>query len=255
MEKETNITNILLCLVLVALIIIAGIFGYKEFGKGENKDKNTNTQQNENTNNNNQQTNNKEENNNTPKDFDLTDFDGTKCIEESCDTYYYKLSDYVANNIGFTKTFSQDKKKVNITLDFTNCNQANCSGYDLNLANGKKEYSISFDKKIKEVYFYGFGQAVGYETIFYLMEDGTVEYTPVRQYFKTNNPFESGKMKSEGKIYSVSDVVKLALVTDEPIEQYKYQYLGGGYNVLGIKADGTFYNLSRIIRDYRVYSW
>lgn len=92
--------------------------------------------------------------------------------------------------------------------------------------------TVKFDKKVIQVLFTGFGQAPGHETIFFLMEDGTVEYIPYKKAL-------TGEMKSYGAIPNVTDVVKLFTGTCEII--------GAGADVFGQRADGSFYLLDAIL--------
>ena len=41
------------------------------------------------------------------------------------------------------------------------------------------KYNVVFDNKVRAVYISGSGQGWGHEKIYYLMENGTVEYTPI----------------------------------------------------------------------------
>ena len=76
-------------------------------------------------------------------------------------------------------------------------------------------------------------QGVNEETIFFLMEDGTVEYIPLYYALKNND------IRSYGAINEVSDVVNLISVAAQP----KDSPVGGHLSVLALKADGTYYDL------------
>lgn len=109
-----------------------------------------------------------------------------------------------------------------------------------------REYNVTnFTKNIKEVYIAGFGQASGYETAFYVMEDGTVEYTPIKDVLGNNGSSSETVLKSYGTITSVSGAVKVISATDYCSNDNTC--MGGSYNVLGIKSDGSFYDLSKIL--------
>ena len=75
-----------------------------------------------------------------------------------------------------------------------------------------------------------FGNGRGGETLFFLMEDGTVEYIPVIK------AIQEGKFQSFGKIPGVESVVKFYTA---------HNY--GGLTPLAQRADGDYYDLSSIL--------
>lgn len=83
----------------------------------------------------------------------------------------------------------------------------------------------------------GFGQAIGDETVFFLMDDGTVEYLPVIKAIKEN------KFESYGKLPGLENVIGF------PQIQITYGVVGGGVNAYTQTADGKVYSLYEIIRE------
>lgn len=79
----------------------------------------------------------------------------------------------------------------------------------------------------------GFGQAVGDETLFFIMADGTVEYIPLAKAIQDNN------IKSYGKLPNVSNVIKFYDGSSCPAEGYT----GCGHQALAQRADGNYYEL------------
>lgn len=79
----------------------------------------------------------------------------------------------------------------------------------------------------------GFGQAVGEETLFFIMEDGTIEYIPLAKAIQEN------KIKSYGKLPNVSNVIKFYDGSSCPAEGYT----GCGHQSLAQRADGNYYEL------------
>ena len=94
--------------------------------------------------------------------------------------------------------------------------------------------TINFEKKIVDVFFGGMGQDSSGDTLFILLEDGTVEYIPIVHMF---NHAQDGPI-SYGKIAGVSDVAKFTLSNTS-----------GGVTTLAIKNDGTFYDLWYSLKD------
>lgn len=82
-------------------------------------------------------------------------------------------------------------------------------------------------------YFYGrFGQAYGQETLFLIMDDGSVEYLPMHEAFKNNN------FASRGKLDDLKDIIKIHQVSGASKEGGD-----GGADVLAEDKDGNYYNL------------
>ena len=120
------------------------------------------------------------------------------------------------------------------------------------------EYEIkNLSGTVRKAFVSGIGQDITGTKLFYLMEDGTVEYTDVFSrnfdskgtlYFNVNYTYEKDSneritgehFESQGKISGVKDVIKL----------YSVNARGGmsGYvTVIGATRDGSFYDLGNII--------
>ena len=79
------------------------------------------------------------------------------------------------------------------------------------------------------------------------MEDGTVEYTPIKFALGNNGSSSETILKSYGQIAGVSGVVKMVLAEDYCLDSSLC--VGGSYNILGIKSDGSFYDISKILNE------
>lgn len=150
----------------------------------------------------------------------------------------YKQSYYQAD-FGLSMYVLEDGKSVKISFSPTTVNTM----YQLNVGTEFFEKEISFDKKVVQLFFGGFGQGAGCETIFFLMEDGTIEYIPFYKELKKENwaslPL-SEKMNSYGKIDGVTDVVRI----------YTLDITSGfsGYVSVGAaRKDNSFYNLNEFL--------
>ncbi len=113
----------------------------------------------------------------------------------------------------------------------------------------KTSSTIEFDQTIADVFYGGYGQNGPYnDTIFILLEDGTVEYMPLIHMF--NAPATTEKalgeaaitVKSYGKLDGVSDVVKFSMAEVD-------DGFGGYGTTMAIKSDGSFYDLSTILEE------
>lgn len=87
-------------------------------------------------------------------------------------------------------------------------------------------------ERVVDVLVASFGQAGGYEVVFFLMDDGTVEYIPIGRAIREG-------FHSYGKIEGIEGVVRLKQVAEEPVTGC----IGGGLSAIAQKANGDFYNL------------
>lgn len=126
-------------------------------------------------------------------------------------------------------------KEVAIDVDWSaieNFYGTNFSGQNPNAVtiDSKK---INFSKNIIDVYIYSMGQGLGQESILFLMEDGSVEYIPLYKALEQNN------FRSYGALEGVEGIVEILNGTTSV----------NGNSSFAIKQDGSFYNLSPILRN------
>ena len=93
---------------------------------------------------------------------------------------------------------------------------------------------INFDKKIVDIFFGEMGQDSSGDTLFILLEDGTIEYIPIVHMFN----HVQAEVISYGKVNNISDVTKFALSSTS-----------NGITTLAIKGDGSFYDLWYALKD------
>jgi len=99
---------------------------------------------------------------------------------------------------------------------------------------GTEEFTdLGLSGKPTDLLLTGFGQAVGDETLFFIMADGTIEYIPLAKAIQENN------IKSYGKLPNVSNVIKFYDGSSCPAEGYT----GCGHQALAQRADGNYYEL------------
>ena len=253
--KGKALTAWIIVIIIIAMIVTfgSGLIVGKLLYEGKNKKSNTvidntNTETNTNT----EPT--------TPdkplETFDLANFDSTKIINKGENEAYESKVNGVSSNLVLNKDIqteligtkiSDDKRSVTVTINWANLKEIY---FQLN-GTTTSEYSISFDKNVREVYVSGWGQGWGQETIFYLMEDGTIEYTPISSKVITNlaGSIESFVLKSYGAVPNVEGVVILAMGNVYPTNSP----YGGGMALLGIKSTGDFYDLSSILGGTELY--
>ena len=178
--------------------------------------------------------------------FDLSKFDNTRVINKNEGIEYANDAKEVSNLIPDSTgeyiklELQSDSKTVVAKINWGRLTSSN-----INANTNDYTYTLSLNKKIRKVYVNGWGQSIGAETIFYLMEDGTIEYTPVSGEITNEyvNKPDSFKLKSYGKVPGVDGVVMIAGVTAQPVNTN----IGGYWTLLGIKSDGTFYDLQHIL--------
>ena len=107
-----------------------------------------------------------------------------------------------------------------------------------NNANIKDSYDIEFDNEIADIFIGGIGQDSSGTFVFFLMEDGTVQYIEVYKALQ-NNDF------SPKKANDVNNIIKFKNVSAAT----KEANTSGIVTVLAMKKDGTFYDMSKVINN------
>lgn len=226
--KKKNNNSVLTILVVVLLLVCLTMGVYIFTNKNENSGGNNN-------NNNNNPTN-SEQTNTSTKDFanaKILVFDGSKSLNTK---RTYGLVDGNAAGVHAMVKPSQNE------LDFSFVPSRVVSVYALNWASQRNDVvtnTIKFDKKITDIYFGGFGQTADGDTLFILLDDGTVEYIPLVHMF--NNAQEHAV--SYGKVPGATDVVKFVSA------QVSGEKASGYVTTLAIRSDGSFYDMLDALKD------
>jgi hypothetical protein len=151
-------------------------------------------------------------------------------------TAYRRDSD---SNLGITCTI---EKNNTVNVSFSDLESLS-SNYGVkkpsNLSDGGYYTYAIIDnflgKKVVDVYIKGMGQAVGNEVLYFLMEDGTVQYMPVRK------AIQNSDFKSYGNIEELSNIVEI-------VDGSAGMVNGPGYlTPFAITKDGECYELSAIV--------
>lgn len=158
------------------------------------------------------------------------DVDSSKCInkQDGINEYKKRISQEL---VPLRCIVNDDRKSATLTTDWGYATKA--WGFIPNGGNGLYEQhnSNGFGGEIVDVISTGWGQTSDYSTLLFLMKDGTVEYIPVYQAYKT------ATYNSRGKIPGVTDIVYIGNVT-----------ANGHCEPIAMKKDGSFYLLSSILK-------
>lgn len=224
MEEKSKKTNTFLVIgIIILLIVVIFLCGYIFLDKTNDGSISGNTNNNI-SNSKNEETKVDSENKETLENTNgLIIFDGTRAVNSNEKNYTLSCQ----GNAGIYASVDSSQKVL--TFSFTPSKVVET--YSLNWTSNRNDVAsskINFDKKIVDIFFGGMGQDVSHDTLFILLEDGTLEYIPIVQMF--NNAQE--QVVSYGKINGVSDVAKLTLSNTS-----------NGVTTLAIKSDGSFYDL------------
>ena len=103
-----------------------------------------------------------------------------------------------------------------------------------------KNWNLNFDKNVVNFAIGSFGRTNESDMLFFIMEDGTVEYMPIITAIKNNS------IKSYGKLEGVSDIVDIKCITESVPN-------GEGWTTTAaFNKSGKFYDLDNILSKMNV---
>ena len=256
MDKKNSMMGIIAILVLIILGLVIYICYDKGLFSKDNKNNNTNNNVNTNTTNNNtnNSVNTNTTNNNTNNSVNTNTNNEIKelNLEKSLNTSninYNNASDQ-EGNYGL-KLKVNNNKTATLTIDWKIFGKITTSG-----SSGEvKNYLVNgFTKNIKSTFIGDLGQHYSGITLFFIMEDNTVEYVKVFKkventdgsiYYNLNAKIDSngnsGEFTSQGTIKGVNNVIKLYNADTSSKNAAGYR------TVLGATKDGSFYDLGSAI--------
>ena len=167
----------------------------------------------------------------------------SKCINNSSINVKSTQS---PSNMGLSFVNNAVNQKVELAIDWPKFGP---NSFASTYSDKTENYDINTDKNIKMGYVGELGQDVTGTTLFYLMEDGTVEYTRLYKlsqdfhgeyYYGMNYSYANGRtyFKSEGSISGVKDITEFTTAT-----VCGQSGVGCYLTVLAKKANGDFYDL------------
>lgn len=244
--------NIIIGILATLVVVLGGYFIYDKFiAKSQSQSDNNGVNNGNKIKTNIEENSGNGTNNNTSNGNSIQELDLTKCLNSS-NSYSNAKELSMDNNYGLSMKMNSDKKSITLSINWSEFNRyADYCGIISGL-NDTIEYQITgFNKEIKETYIGTGGQDITGLTLYYLMADGTVEYTKVftmlnteagcrlnlsredEREFSTSTTFETA-----GRIDGVENVIKL-YSADTSIDHSSYRA------IIGATSDGSFYDITK----------
>lgn len=235
-KKKSNVGVIILVVVLFLVCIGMGTFIFI------NKDKLINTSNKSQTEKSSIKKENKQE-----EDTKIAELDLSKCLNQTNVTYSNPVE--AITSIGLTPTVDAGNRSVTINTDGSKFGPL--STHSSYYSGEYKMYADGFDKNITSAYVGELGQDPKGTTLFYIMEDGTVQYTRIfkketdsagNQYYSLNayqQSEDNTRFHVDGTVKDVKNAVKIYNVNATTTGS-------GSMTAIAATKDGSFYDLSVI---------
>lgn len=250
MEVEKKNKKGVIVLVVLLLLIIVGLAGYICYDKGIIFAKTDNETKEE------KKKSDKEKISDTKNGTDdkdaIKELDLAKCLNTN-NISYSNASDKTGD-YGLSMNLNPDKTSITLSIDWNKFGPLSSASA---WAPGVENYQITgFSKNVVSTFVGDLGQDSKGITLFYLMADGTVEYTPMFQlkYDGQNNSYYAMSYtydySADGRITGEHFVTKGTVSgTTGVIKLYNANASSGSgwRTTIGAKADGSFYDLGNII--------
>lgn len=163
-------------------------------------------------------------------------FDSNKVVNSSADGYTLTVPSHAS---GTNVSLDNSQTKVTISINHHLISQ----NYGLGWVTSSEDYSyepheIVFNQKIVDIFFGGIGQDASGDTMLFLMEDGSVQYLPLKKAYSTDHE----NLKSYGELSGISNIVKF--YSANTLSQ-----MGSGITILAQDKEGKIYDLSKILQE------
>lgn len=171
--------------------------------------------------------------------YGVLNVDTTNCLNKKDDTILYSKHYGIGQtSYGVIASLSGDYKTITVNVDLDKFKHFYGNVTD---ATGTKNETHTFNKKVETMCIGGFGQSVQGETIFCIMEDGTVEYLNLNNAAKNNNFADFKQVSGVSNIIAIQTVNVRATVDSNG---------GPGWvTSIAFNKDGNFYDLGNILDD------
>ena len=169
-------------------------------------------------------------------------FDASKCLNPTNGVLYRVLIS--VDNFGISCYNDFEEKNIYVSIHWSDVKNSFGIDKPSNIDDDYQKVTIeNLSGKVKEAYILCPGLSIEYTTLFFLMEDGTVEYIPIYKALKSN------VIKSYGKLNNIEGISFIEAGDAHNIEG------GGTGTAFAIKEDGTFYDLRPILIDTGNYNF
>lgn len=247
-KERKGSSTVLIIIIVVLVLIIIGLIGFICYDRGlqsstnKNDIKETNSKAN------------KKDRKDTEKKETVKKLDLSKSLNTS--NVSYKNASDTIGDYGLSMNINSDKKSITLSIDWNKFGPLSTASA---WSPAIETYQITgFTKEIASTFVGELGQDAMGLTLFYLMTDGTVEYTPMfnlvnfgqaNTHYEMNYSYNysaDGRVVGDpyfvtkGTVSAVTSVIKLYNV-----DAYSDT---GARTVIGAKADGSFYDLGTIIK-------
>lgn len=249
--NNENNNKRLITIILVLVVIILGMGIYITIDKGvisinlsqkekKNKDNNKISKNKEN-----------EKEKNIEEQEEIKPLDLSKCLNNNNNTIYSNPSESLGDH-GLAVEITQDKTTAILSIDWNKFGPLSTATA---WSSSVEKYPITgFTKNITSAFVGGYGQDSMGTTLFYLMDDRTVEYTPMfnqkpdnqgNSYYEMNYSLDNSTtgqhFATKGQITGVKNIVKLYIANASTSN-------GSGWvTTIAATKDGSFYDLGNLI--------
>ena len=232
-KKKVNKSKIVIFVLSLLVLGLLSLCVYNNYLLKLEKEKNNTN----NTNTTSESKGNKEEikdNTTLEENKDLT-FNGSNIENNKDDNYYLRAK-------GINGMYVAQRSDNTVEVNYTVIDSLKTYCPDINTTEDSMSKIIKFDNNIVDLYFMQASQGIGYESILFLLSDGTVEYMPLCDSIVNG-------IKSYGKITGLKNIVRFYEVSALP----KEGEFGGYPTVLAKDKDNKLYDIYLLVKDNKYF--
>lgn len=163
-------------------------------------------------------------------------FDSSKVVNASAEGYTLTVPSHAS---GTNIYLDSRQTKVTVSINHYLISQ----NYGLGWVTSNDDYTyepheIVFEQKVVDIFFGGIGQDASGDTLLFLLEDGTVQYLPLKKAYSTDHE----NLKSYGTLSGISNIVKFYSANS-------LSQMGSSVTILAQDEDGNLYDLATLLQE------
>lgn len=163
-------------------------------------------------------------------------FDSSKVVNASAEGYTLTVPSHAS---GTNIYLDSSQTKVTVSINHYLISQ----NYGLGWVTSNDDYTyepheIVFEQKVVDIFFDGIGQDASGDTLLFLLEDGTVQYLPLKKAYSTDHE----NLKSYGTLSGISNIVKFYSANS-------LSQMGSSVTILAQDEDGNLYDLATLLQE------